>query len=388
VRAAGRLLAALLTVALAVPAVAAVTDEELEAARRKLSQLQDEADRVGAELQEAWAESARLDAELDRLTRLSAQNQADLLATQEDLSELAVELYMGMSTSEALAVVVGGSPSDWEAGLEYLRGIRGDTGQLGRKLVALRQELGRQSVRMDEVRAEQAAATSELEDQAESVYASLADAQDSYDLLAEQKRKEDEERRRAAEEARRRAEEAARTSTTRAPAATTAGSPTTGATATTAGGSPATTAGSPTTTQPQALPEGGRCPVDGPNSFSDSWGAPRSGGRAHKGVDMLAPRGTPVAAVFSGSVSRLSTSSLGGITLWVRSSAGDTFYYAHLQGYADGVRAGMAVTEGDVLGFVGTTGNAPPNVPHLHFEFHPGGGAAVNPYPLARRLCR
>jgi murein DD-endopeptidase MepM/ murein hydrolase activator NlpD len=103
---------------------------------------------------------------------------------------------------------------------------------------------------------------------------------------------------------------------------------------------------------------------------------------------MLAPRGTPVVAVYTGSVSRLSTSSLGGITLWVRSSAGDTFYYAHLQGYADGVRAGMQVEAGELLGYVGTTGNAPVNVPHLHFEYHPGGGTAVNPYPLARELCR
>ena len=82
------------------------------------------------------------------------------------------------------------------------------------------------------------------------------------------------------------------------------------------------------------------------------------------------------------------TWTLGGITLWVRSSAGDTYYYAHLQGYADGVRSGMSVDAGQLLGFVGTTGNAPPNVPHLHFEFHPRGGAAVNPYPLARQLCR
>jgi murein DD-endopeptidase MepM/ murein hydrolase activator NlpD len=380
---AGRLLAALLTMALAAPALASVTDEELEAARRKLERLQDEADRAGAKLEAAWAESARLQAEMERLDRLSARNEAELLATEAELSDLAVELYMGLSTSEALAVVMGGSPTDWEAGLEYLRGIRGDTDQLGRKLSALREELGRQSMRKEELVAEQAEATSQLSDEADALYASLADAQESYDLLAEQKRKEDEERRRAEEEARRRAEEAARTSTT---AANTAGPTTTSAAAT--AGTTTVTANVTTTTQPTALPGGGRCPVDGPNSFSDSWGAPRSGGRTHKGVDMLAPRGTPVVAVYTGSVSRLSTSSLGGITLWVRSSAGDTFYYAHLQGYADGVRAGMQVEAGQQLGYVGTTGNAPVNVPHLHFEYHPGGGTAVNPYPLARELCR
>lgn len=125
----------------------------------------------------------------------------------------------------------------------------------------------------------------------------------------------------------------------------------------------------------------------GPVSFVDTWGAPRSGGRAHKGVDMMAARGTPVAAIFDGTISRLRNSSLGGITFYLRSTAGDTYYYAHLDGYAEGVSAGMSVTAGQVLGYVGSTGNASAAYPHLHFEHHPGGGSAVNPYPLVRGLC-
>jgi murein DD-endopeptidase MepM/ murein hydrolase activator NlpD len=127
--------------------------------------------------------------------------------------------------------------------------------------------------------------------------------------------------------------------------------------------------------------------VAGPTSFTDTFGAPRSGGRTHQGVDMLALRGTPAVAVYGGTIVQMKSSTLGGITLRLLSTAGDEYYYAHLDGYAAGLVVGQAVMEGDVLGYVGTTGNAPANVPHLHFEQHPGGGSAVNPYPLVRSLC-
>jgi murein DD-endopeptidase MepM/ murein hydrolase activator NlpD len=122
-------------------------------------------------------------------------------------------------------------------------------------------------------------------------------------------------------------------------------------------------------------------------TFADSWGAPRSGGRAHEGVDMIAARGTPIAAIYSGVIQRTTNSALGGITIWMRSDGGDEFYYAHLDGYADGVSSGVRVAEGQVIGYNGSSGNAPDYLPHLHFEYHPGGGSAVNPYPLVRSIC-
>lgn len=124
-----------------------------------------------------------------------------------------------------------------------------------------------------------------------------------------------------------------------------------------------------------------RCPVAGPNSFVDSWGWPRSGGRTHEGTDLIAATGTPVVAAHSGVVSH-SSSSLGGIQAYVRASSGSYTFYAHLNGYSS---ASGSVSSGTVIGYVGSTGNA--GTPHLHFEYHPGGGAAVNPYPYLVPVC-
>ncbi len=118
------------------------------------------------------------------------------------------------------------------------------------------------------------------------------------------------------------------------------------------------------------------CPVQGFSSYANTWGDPRSGGRRHQGVDMLAPIGTPLQAVTSGVVRRKSNR-LGGITLSLYGDDGGRYYYAHLDAYEGEVGR---VAQGQVIGYVGDTGNAT-GTPHLHFEIHPGGGSAINPYP-------
>ena len=102
---------------------------------------------------------------------------------------------------------------------------------------------------------------------------------------------------------------------------------------------------------------------------------------------MLAAKGTPVVAVEAGIISRMRNSTRGGITVWLRGATGDEFYYAHLDSWASGLSEGQAVAVGQNIGEVGTTGNAPAHIPHLHWEYHPDGGGAVNPTPLASALC-
>jgi murein DD-endopeptidase MepM/ murein hydrolase activator NlpD len=127
-------------------------------------------------------------------------------------------------------------------------------------------------------------------------------------------------------------------------------------------------------------------PVDGPHSYANTWGAPRSGGRTHKGTDIMAPRGTPVVACVSGTITRTNPSDtgMGGISIWLRGKNGSTYYYCHLDGLASGIHGGASVSAGQVVGWVGDTGNAAGGAYHLHFQIHPGGGAAVNPYATLR----
>jgi len=133
--------------------------------------------------------------------------------------------------------------------------------------------------------------------------------------------------------------------------------------------------------EPEPTRNGIVCPIRGNYAFADTWGAPRSGGRSHQGVDMIAPSGTPLVAVESGTV-RFSNNRLGGNAAWVTGNSGTKYYYAHLSSFVGGNRS---VSQGEQIGRNGSTGNA--GTPHLHFEVHPGGGRAVNPYPYVAAVC-
>ncbi|MGI8402630.1 MAG: M23 family metallopeptidase [Gemmatimonadaceae bacterium] len=112
-------------------------------------------------------------------------------------------------------------------------------------------------------------------------------------------------------------------------------------------------------------------PVEGiqPSQLTDTFHEARSGGRIHMATDILALRGTPVLAAAPGRIIKLANGGAGGITIYIADASGRYVeYYAHLLGYAPNTAEGLAVQEGDVLGFVGTTGNAPPSTPHLHFQ--------------------
>jgi murein DD-endopeptidase MepM/ murein hydrolase activator NlpD len=192
-------------------------------------------------------------------------------------------------------------------------------------------------------------------------------------------------RQRAAREAAERAaaeKEAAQRAAVRAPVSggngPSAGAPSSGSSAS---ATPSAPMPSPTPPPPSNAGSGMVCPVAGPRAFADTWGAPRSGGRSHEGVDMMSPGGTPLVAVESGSAN-FSTNRLGGNAIWLQGASGTKYYYAHLSAWEGSSRS---VSQGEVIGYVGATGNTTAN--HLHFEVHPGGGRAVNPYPYVRGVC-
>jgi peptidoglycan hydrolase-like protein with peptidoglycan-binding domain len=128
-------------------------------------------------------------------------------------------------------------------------------------------------------------------------------------------------------------------------------------------------------------------PVQGKCWFGDTWQAPRGGGRLHEGVDVIAARGNLLYAVVSGTISKIYNDAPGlrsGNGLRLAQDNGTYFTYLHMDTFAEGIVLGAKVTAGQVIGTVGATGNAA--TPHLHFEVHPGGGAAVNPYPLIKPI--
>ncbi len=283
-----------------------------------------------------------------------------------------IAMLRGLETAEALHVeqqgLLDGSLTDQEA-------IVGE-------LTVLAEDLGAALARAD------------------AEYVSVASA---FEQQEEARRQREEQERIRREEAERRARELAAAAATSTTLATTTTSPQTtddatgGSTAaTTTTAEPSTTTTAPpatttTTTVPTAAPpvttDGKACPVNAATSFSDTWGAPRSGGRSHKGVDMVSARNAPLVAIESGTVTRTSNSSLGGLSIYLTGVSGSRYYYAHLEYIADGIGSGTGVGVGDLLGGNGSSGNAPDWLPHLHFQYAPPGGDWVNPYPLVRALC-
>ncbi len=123
------------------------------------------------------------------------------------------------------------------------------------------------------------------------------------------------------------------------------------------------------------------CPVQGDVEFIDSWGFARSGGRRHKGVDMMASIGTPIVAPVAGTVS-LRTNRVGGRSFHLEGDDGNYYYGTHMSDYGE---SGV-VEAGAIIGYVGDDGNAR-GIAHLHFEIHPGGIVAANPYPAVNDAC-
>ena len=128
------------------------------------------------------------------------------------------------------------------------------------------------------------------------------------------------------------------------------------------------------------FPSQGRC------SFSDTWLQVRPGGRQHEGVDIMGVKGLALYAVVDGTITKMygADSVLSGNALRLTTSDGTYFFYAHLDSFAPGIAIGSVVKAGQIVGYMGATGHA--GSPHLHFEVHPKGGAAVSPYPVVKAV--
>jgi len=317
---------------------------------------------------------------------------ASVAAAQQEATAATARYMDAVNRLEALEVQIGDTEREIATNTETIIRLRGlardravtayrrhgvDTGalDLDRPLDRVRREkmLARANARDDAAIAQLAAATEALATQEQQLRVLRTEARDARDRLALEQARLDEQLRAAqgalaAFEERLRREEAARQERERALLAAQQAAANRSASGRDYSGSYVAT--------------GLVCPVPGA-SFIDSWGYPRATTGWHRGVDLMAPRGTPNRAVVSGEVQMMSggTSGLGA---FLYGDDGNLYYYFHFDAHGGTSRR---VQQGEVIGYTGNTGDASGGAPHTHFEVHPGGGPAVNPYPTVAAVC-
>ena len=365
-------MAALVTASLSTGTALGISRAEVDAACADSQEAYDIYRGARSDFEVAAVALEEANAELDDAEYREQRIRNAYEARQEEKAELstrvesqAVELYMQAASGPSMGMVSLSSPSEALTAYEFLRANADQSMQSVNDLAAISSELDRLGVTLEAAVAELTTARDVQQQQTAEQEAAMTSALGAYDELSD--RCKELQAAYEAEQARLRAEAEER-ARQRAAAANRGGS----------GGSGSGSTG--------PIIDGIICPFSpGRTHFSNSWGAPRSGGRAHKGTDMMAPQGEPIYAVASGTVST-GSSGLGGKTIWL-STGGVAFYYAHLSDFAVG--NGAQVGQGDLIAFNGSTGNASAGAPHLHFEIHPGGpgSSAVNPYNAVASVC-
>ena len=349
---------------------------DLQNAKAQLRGLQGQLDSLAGAYMKAEARLYELDGAVAKLEKDQARTEADLTKAQDQAQRRLVQLYKGKRGSLPVLLEAVFEERDLSAVLDRVTMLN----RVAEQDSTVFQQVERHLTEVKGIKAdlgarrtEQAAKARELEQTQANMESRLQASTVEYQRLKREVA--------ALEEAERQAALAAQQAAARARDAaaqaqrTSRGNQNGGGSSSTAAAAPAASTNS----------RGFVFPVAGPHSYINDWGFARSGGRSHKGTDIMAPRGTPVVAVVSGTISKTGYGSgLGGTTIWLRGSNGSSYYYAHLESIASGIRAGTSVRAGQVIGGVGNSGNARGGATHLHFEIHPGGGGAVNPYPILR----
>jgi murein DD-endopeptidase MepM/ murein hydrolase activator NlpD len=317
----------------AIPAWAG-TESELSAARDRLDAAREELDHVTGlwqetetRLGEAQDAAAQARAKIDALQR-------ELARIQQSLIDRVAAAFMSGGSRSIGALLTSDSIEDAADRLQYTQSVVQGDADLATEVEVTTEELRRQEIQLRRAARQEAQAAADLESQRSQIAAKVEQLNNVVQELEAELEAADER-------------------------------------ALSLGGSVSITGTGAIQT----------CPVAGPNSFVDSFGWPRPGGRTHQGIDLIAAYGTPVVAVAPGNA-RGASNTLGGNAVVVEhDSGGDYTYYAHLSQFG----ASGHVSAGTVIGYVGSTGDT--SVNHLHFEYHPNGGAAVNPYSALVAVC-